>query len=58
MVTNGSELSLVSEVKQKQDQDPIFLEYQANFSQEKYIGISTKGKWCAEVSWQVVFTKG
>ena len=34
VVTNGTESSLVSEVKEKQDQDPIFLELKANVHKE------------------------
>ena len=30
VLMNGAESSLVSEVKEKQDQDPIFLELKAN----------------------------
>ena len=30
VVMNGAELSLMSEVKEKQDQDPILLELKAN----------------------------
>ena len=32
---NGAESSLVSEVKEKQDQDPILLEFKANVRKKK-----------------------
>ena len=37
VVTNGTESSLVSEVKEKQDQDPIFLELKANVHKQRVL---------------------
>ena len=37
VVTNGAESSLVAEVKEKQDQDPIFLELKVNVHKQKVL---------------------
>ncbi|XP_069148082.1 uncharacterized protein [Solanum lycopersicum] len=37
MVTNGDESSFVSEIKEKQDQDPILLELKANFHKQRVL---------------------
>ena len=37
VVTNGAESSLVSEVKEKQDQDPILLDLKVKFQKKKGI---------------------
>lgn len=34
-MTNGDESSLVSEVKEKQDQDPIFLDFKTNVHKQR-----------------------
>ncbi|KAH0679031.1 hypothetical protein KY284_020116 [Solanum tuberosum] len=42
-VTNGVESSLVSEVKEKQDQDPILLELKANVQKQKVLAFEQVG---------------
>ena len=42
-VANGAESSLVSEVKEKQDQDPILLELKANVQKQKVLAIEQRG---------------
>ena len=43
MVINGTESSLVSEVKEKQEQDPIFLELKANVHKKKVMAFEQGG---------------
>ena len=43
VVTNGAESSLVSKVKEKQDQDPILLELKANFQKQKVLSCEQGG---------------
>ncbi|WMV37549.1 hypothetical protein MTR67_030934 [Solanum verrucosum] len=40
---NGAESSLVSEVKEKQDQEPIFLELKANVHKQKVLAFEQGG---------------
>ncbi|KAH0702583.1 hypothetical protein KY285_016861 [Solanum tuberosum] len=54
VVMNGAESSLVSEVKEKQDQDPILLELKANVHKQKELAFEQggdgvlryQGRWC------------
>ena len=43
VVTNGAESSLVFEVKEKQDQDPIFLELKANVHKQRVLAFEQGG---------------
>ncbi|KAH0670582.1 hypothetical protein KY290_025996 [Solanum tuberosum] len=43
VVTNGAESSLVSEVKEKQDQDPIFLDLKANVQKQRVLAFDQGG---------------
>ncbi|WMV33412.1 hypothetical protein MTR67_026797 [Solanum verrucosum] len=43
VVMNGTESSLVSEVKEKQDRDPILLELKANVHKQKVIAFEQRG---------------
>ncbi|KAH0728063.1 hypothetical protein KY284_003928 [Solanum tuberosum] len=43
VVTNGAESSLVSEVKEKQDQDPILLDLKANVHKQKVLAFEQGG---------------
>ena len=43
VVTNGAESSLVSEVKEKQDQDPIFLNLKENIHNLRVLTFQQEG---------------
>ena len=43
VVTNGVESSLVAEVKEKEDQDPIFLDLKANVHQKRVLAFEQEG---------------
>ena len=44
MVANRAELSLVSKVKEKQDQDSILLELKENFHKQRILAFEQGGK--------------
>ena len=46
IVTNGDESSLVSEVKEKQDQDPILLELKENVHKQRVLAFEQGGMMC------------
>ena len=46
---NGAESSLVVEVKEKQDSDPILLEHKGANPQSESGGFLSRGRWCTSL---------
>ena len=49
IVQNGAESSLVVEVKEKQDSDPILLEHKGANPQSESGGFLSRGRWCTSL---------